>query len=85
MTLRLATSAATLAELHSLPDDALLSTREAAAFLNLSPHSLNWYRCNRIGPDYVKMGTKTVRYRVGALRAYADSLRPGIGRPKMED
>ena len=30
------------------------------------------------------MGTKTVRYRVGALRAYADSLRPGIGRPKME-
>lgn len=84
MTLRLATSAATLAELHSLHDDVFLSTREAAAFLNLSPSSLNWYRCNRIGPDYVKMGTKTVRYRVGALRAYASTLRPGIGRPKME-
>lgn len=84
MTIRLATSAATLAELHALHDDALLSTREAAAFLNLSPSSLNWYRCNRIGPDYVKLGTKTVRYTVGALRAYASTLRPGIGRPKME-
>jgi hypothetical protein len=55
-----------------------------AAFLNVSPSSLAWYRCNRIGPDYVKVGTKTVRYRVGALRDYASSLRPGIGRPKQE-
>ena len=83
MTIRLTTSAALLAELHALPEDAFLSTREAAAFLNLSPHSLNWYRCARIGPDYVKLGAKTVRYRVGALRAYADSLSPGVGRPKV--
>lgn len=68
MSPQLAISAATLAELHSLPDDALLSTREAAEFLNLSPNSLNWYRCNRIGPDYVKISSKTVRYRVDALR-----------------
>lgn len=84
MTYRLQLSASALTELHQLPDDALLSTREAAAFLNVSPSSLAWYRCNRIGPDYVKVGTKTVRYRVGTLRGYASSLRPGIGRPKQE-
>lgn len=81
---RLQLSAAALTELHSLPDEAPLSTREAAAFLNLSPSSLSWYRSKRIGPEYIKMGTKTVRYRVGALRAYALALHPGIGRPKQE-
>ena len=81
---RLKYSAATLAELHSLPDDALLKTREAAAFLSLSPSSLAWYRAQRMGPDYVKVGPSSVRYRAGALRDYTKSLRPGIGRPKME-
>jgi len=84
MTHRLQLSAAALAELHALCDEALLSTREAAAFLNVSPSSLAWYRCNRIGPDFVKMGSKMVRYRVGSLREYASSLRAGIGRPKQE-
>lgn len=84
MSNRLQLSAAALTELHSLPDDALLSTHEAAAFLNLSPSSLAWYRSNCIGPEYVKMGSKLVRYPVGALRAYASTLRPGIGRPKKE-
>lgn len=84
MTDRLKFSAATLAELHSLPDDALLKTREAAAFLNLSPSSLAWYRAQRMGPEYVKVGANSVRYRAGALRDYTKSLRPGVGRPKQE-
>ena len=62
MTDRLKFTAASLAELHALPDDALLKTREAAAFLNLSPASLSWFRAQRIGPDYVRVGANSVRY-----------------------
>lgn len=67
----LAFSAHELAEFHSLPDEAMLTTRQAAAFLNLSPKTLNWYRPRRRGPSYFKLGTKTVAYRVGDLRSYA--------------
>lgn len=63
-------SAELQAELHALPDDALLKPLEAAAFLNLAPSSLSWYRAQRKGPEYVKLGA-AVRYRVGALREYA--------------
>jgi hypothetical protein len=84
MTFKLTTSAGALAELHALPDDALLRSNEAAAFLNVSINSLSWYRCQRMGPEYLKLGAKSVRYRVGALRAYTASLRPGVGRPKAE-
>jgi hypothetical protein len=76
-------SAAVLRELHQLPDDALLDTREAAAFLHISPRTLAWYRTHRIGPAYAKIGRVTVRYRAGDLREYSGSLRPGIGRPKQ--
>ena len=85
MTDRLKFTAASLAELHSLPDDTLLKTREAAAFLNLSPASLSWYRAQRIGSDYVRVEANSVRYSAGSLRNYVKSLRPGIGRPKQED
>lgn len=84
MTARLLVSAAALTELHALPDDALLSTQEAAAFLNVAPSTLSWYRCRRVGPEYKKVGPKTVRYCVGELRSYSASLMPGIGRPKLE-
>lgn len=84
MTNKLDLSASTLAELHSLPDDVLLTTAEAAMFLRVAPRSLAWYRCHRMGPEFIKIGGKTVRYRVGALRDYASLLQPGIGRPKKE-
>lgn len=77
------TQAATLAELHQLPDDALLRVTEAALFLNIAANSLNWYRSNRIGPDYVRMGADkgkgrgTIRYRLGALREYARDVQIG--------
>lgn len=75
--IKLRTSAASLAELHALPDDALLTPREAAAFLNLSPGTLNWYRCHRIGPEFVKVSRAAVRYSAGALRAYTrENKRP---------
>ena len=60
-------------ELHRLEDDALLDTHEAAAFLNYRPSSLNWLRSNQPerSPRFVKVGGRSVRYRVGDLRAFA--------------
>lgn len=71
----LALTLAELRELHALPDEALpdealLNVQEAAAFLRLSPNALNWYRSQRRGPTYQRIGPKTIRYRVGDLRAY---------------
>ena len=60
-----------LTELHALPDDALLSPHEAAAFLRLSYSTLAWYRCHGGGPKFIHSGPKLVRYRLGDLREYA--------------
>ncbi|GAB6141166.1 hypothetical protein JCM14076_18950 [Methylosoma difficile] len=56
-----------VAALYTLPDEALLTPAEAAAFLNLKRQTLNWYRCQGGGPRFVKIGS-TIRYRVGDLR-----------------
>ncbi len=61
-----------LAELHSLPDEALLTADEAAQFLRLKYTTLAWYRCQRVGP-------KLIRYRVGDLREYASGHAMGDG------
>lgn len=59
-------------ELHRLEDDALVDTREAAAFLGLAVATLNWVRSNAPcrGPKFCRVGTRTVRYRLGDLRAF---------------
>lgn len=62
---------AELTELHALPDDALVTAQEAAAFLRLKYHTLAWYRCNGGGPKYTRIGPKLIRYRMGDLRDYA--------------
>lgn len=69
--------AMTLAELHALCDDTFLRVGEAALFLNIAANSLNWYRAQRIGPDYVRMGSRAIRYRLGALREYARDVQVG--------
>lgn len=65
-----------LREFHALPGDALLNVREAAAFLHLSPNALNWYRSQRRGPAYIRVGPKLIRYRVADLRAYMLEVLP---------
>lgn len=47
---------AELAELHALPDEALLTAQEASAFLRLKYNTLSWYRCNGGGPAFVRVG-----------------------------
>ena len=72
-----------LAALHALPDDALATAQEAAAFLRLKYNTLAWYRCNGGGPAYVRIGPKLIRYRMGDLRAYAKGQPMGDGMRKV--
>jgi len=71
---------AELAEIHQLPDEALVTTEEAAAFLRLKVATLAWYRCmagvNNGGPPFTRMGLKAIRYRMGDLRAHATRSNP---------
>ena len=72
-----------MAELHALPDDALATAQEAAAFLRLKYNTLSWYRCNGGGPKYVRVGPKLIRYRMGDLREYAKGQPMGEGMRKV--
>lgn len=72
-----------LAEIHNLPDDALATAQEAAAFLRLKYNTLSWYRCNGGGPKYVRIGPKLIRYRLGDLRDYAKGQPMGEGMRKV--
>jgi len=48
--------AAALADID-LRDDCLLSTRQAASLVGLSPKSLRQLRCDRSGPKALKLGS----------------------------
>lgn len=49
----------------------LLTTREAAKLINLSPRSLEGYRLRGGGPPFYRVGPRCVRYDVGDLLAWA--------------
>lgn len=72
-----------LSELHALPDDALATSQEAAAFLRLKYATLSWYRCQGGGPKFVRIGQKLIRYRMGDLREYAKGQPMGEGMRKV--
>ena len=50
----------------------LLNESEAADFLGVSPRTLSNWRCRGGGPDYVKMGSKAIRYRLDDLNEFID-------------
>ncbi|WP_414442482.1 helix-turn-helix domain-containing protein [Burkholderia sp. 22PA0106] len=50
-----------LAALHALPDQAALTTAEAALFLRLSPKTMERMRLDGSGPAYVQAGAKGAR------------------------
>jgi hypothetical protein len=68
-----------LAELHALPDDALVTAQEAASFLRLTYGTLAWYRCQGGGPKFTRVGPKLIRYSLGDLREYAKGQPMGEG------
>lgn len=46
-----------------------LSTKEAAAYLNVKPNTLEIWRCHHKGPRYAKIGTRVV-YDLEDLEAF---------------
>ena len=54
----------------ALGDDALLTAREAADFLNKSGSTLEAWRSQGLGPRWIKTGPRGVGYRVADLKAY---------------
>jgi predicted DNA-binding transcriptional regulator AlpA len=55
--------------------DAMLTTDEAADLLNLRPQTLHEWRSKRIGPAYLRLGARAVRYRAADLWAWAEAQR----------
>lgn len=51
---------------------ALLTTTEAAVYLNIQPATMEQHRWNGRGPRFVKIG-RSVRYRQADLDAYLDA------------
>lgn len=52
----------------------LLDTKQAAAYLNISPATLHTWRCTKRNVlPYVKLGGKHVRYRLADLDAYINA------------
>lgn len=68
-----------LTELHALPDEALATAQEAAAFLRLKYGTLAWYRCQGGGPKFTRVGPKLIRYRMADLREYTKGQPMGEG------
>jgi len=48
----------------------LVSDTEAAPILGLSVQTLRNWRCINVGPRYVRIGDRTIRYDVGDLERY---------------
>jgi Helix-turn-helix domain len=60
----------------------LLSNKEAAAFLGITPGTLSVWRCeNRYPIPYIPVGSK-IRYRVADLQAFLDSRRVDPATPR---
>lgn len=51
----------------------LLNTQQAAAYLGIGVSTLERYRCTGGGPVFMRVGNRTVRYRLADLNAW---LRP---------
>jgi hypothetical protein len=73
-------SAEELTKLHALPDEALVTPREACEILRLKLTTLNFYRCNRrhYSPRFVRVGGR-IRYEMGALREYLSRQEMPLG------
>ncbi len=60
---------------RALFDGPLLTQPEAARLLNVSPRTLEAWRWNGQGPEFVKLGAKAIRYRSCDLHAWVSAQR----------
>ena len=54
---------------------AILTTDEAAKQLRVSPKTMAYWRQTGDGPAFMRLGSRTVRYRADDLAAYMDGRR----------
>lgn len=50
----------------------LLTTEQAAQYLNLQPTTLCAWRCKGGGPEYIKLGKRSVRYTLNSLQDFVE-------------
>jgi predicted DNA-binding transcriptional regulator AlpA len=55
---------------HTTLTQPLIDTIEAAKVLNLAPNTLRIWRVKGIGPEFVRLGSRTIRYRREDLAAW---------------
>lgn len=59
-----------------------MTTHEAAAMLGIKPNALSWRRVRgELALPTVKLGYRTVRYRLGDLMLVVSGARPFLKRP----
>jgi len=56
-----------------MPDDKLLTTEEAAEYLNVTAGRLKWWRHEQAGPPYVVYRGRSVRYRQSDLDDWVEA------------
>ncbi len=49
--------------------------KETADFLGLARQTLSNWRFQKVGPDFVRVGNRSIRYRRGDVERWADSRR----------
>jgi predicted DNA-binding transcriptional regulator AlpA len=64
-------------------DDLILSTPDAAKLVGVAERTLENWRADNSGPPFIKIGTRNVGYRLGALREWISS-RPARGRRALD-
>lgn len=63
--------------LQDLKPGDLLTDTEAAAILNLGVRTLRNWRCNGLGPRWVKIGLRAVRYHRRDIAAFIEAANDG--------
>jgi hypothetical protein len=53
--------------------DRSLNSKQAADFLTVSPRTLESWRLRRVGPPFIKLSARAVRYSSAALRQWRDA------------
>lgn len=61
----------------------LLNEREAAKLLSISPATMNRWRCERVGPDFLRVSRRAIRYRRCDLERWLEARVVSMGSRRL--
>ncbi|WP_171208895.1 MULTISPECIES: AlpA family transcriptional regulator [unclassified Ruegeria] len=61
----------------TIQPDHLYADHDVAALCGVSVHSVRRWRANRIGPQFVRIGVRKIRYRGADILSWVDRLPTG--------